>query len=118
MVFSRKFAEGLANIFRRGRLLYAENFVIFFFGSGRHDLIFSLGSRSRERHTLQQTTRPAGIPSQKPYKKQPATKKPPQASLPGPTKRTTIVPSTVQAIAVIGIVNAPTSKPGAITPAF
>src|SRR5882762_4032468 len=36
MVFARKFAKGLPDFFRGGRLLDAKEFVIIFFGRGRH----------------------------------------------------------------------------------
>src|SRR5260370_28227168 len=36
MIFTRKFAKRLADLVSRGRLLYAEKFVIVFLGCGRH----------------------------------------------------------------------------------
>src|SRR5260370_437421 len=39
MIFARKFAERLADVVRRGRLLHSEEFVIIFFGGGCHTLL-------------------------------------------------------------------------------
>src|SRR5579883_613880 len=39
MVFSRKFAEGLADFVRSGRLLYAQNCIIIFALCRRHRLL-------------------------------------------------------------------------------
>ncbi len=39
MIFAGKFAERLANVVRRGRLLYPEKFVIIFFSGGCHRLV-------------------------------------------------------------------------------